>query len=374
MKIPCVLLVVLVLSSADRASAQQAQPPGDAPRQRLPSPPLVPANDGTSPSSSDELREDAESQEPGFLPRAGIGLLGGIGGGLVGAGAGALLGHVAAAPVGCEDELCRGARLSGAYAGALLGVPAGTYFAGRHAGGRGTYASALTGSLVGWGLVAVGQFFVVPEGGFGSAEPDHALGLALLLTLPTVGSTLGYQWAHTRAGRETYRPTSAMGLRLLVEFLFGGTGGVVVGFGGLIGGLGAGSCALNEACSSDGDDLAATSVILTSFTVGTTLGVYGAGVLLGGRGSYLPTLAGGVLGVVTGAAIFYSNRNFATLALLLGGPLVGSMVSYELSHGYAPPGPELPAGKPRAETGLQWVPVIAATPAGGLLGGLAGRF
>ena len=130
MKIPCVLLVVLVLSSADRASAQQAQPAGDAPRQRLPSPPLVPANDGTSPSSSDELREDAESQEPGFLPRAGIGLLGGIGGGLVGAGAGALLGHVAAVPVGCEDELCRGARLSGAYAGALLGVPAGTYFAG----------------------------------------------------------------------------------------------------------------------------------------------------------------------------------------------------------------------------------------------------
>jgi len=374
MKPSCVLLLVLVLSTADRASAQQPQSPEDAPRQSLPSPPLLPANEGTPPPSPADLRENEESQELGFLPRAGIGLLGGIGGGLVGAGAGALIGHGAAAPVGCVDELCSGARLSGAYAGALLGVPAGTYFAGEHAGGRGTYVSALTGSLVGWSLVAVGQFFVVSENGIGDAKLKDAPGLALLLTLPVVGSSLGYQYSHARAGRETSRPTSAMGARLLLEFLLGGTGGAVVGFGGLIGGLGAGTCGLTDACSSDGDDLAVTSVILTSFTVGTSLGVYGAGVLVGGRGSYLPTLAGGVLGVVTGAAVFYSNRTPATLALLLGGPLVGSIVGYEVSHGYAPPGPERPPVSPRAETGIHWVPVIAATPAGGLLGGLAGRF
>jgi hypothetical protein len=107
-------------------------------------------------------------------------------------------------------------------------------------------------------------------------------------------------------------------------------------------------------------------------TVGATGCVYFAGEALGGQGRFLPALLGGLVGTSLGAVSGTVSENTLVLVLGLGiGPIIGSMVGYEVSHSLADPvsGPLSRRGR-----GFEVLPVISATPRGGLLGGLVGRF
>jgi hypothetical protein len=384
MKLASLLVLAVVLSGARPALAQQKPPAQDAPRQDLPPPPLVPANGGTAPSSASPPGEsiprsgDAPREELSFFPRAGLGLLGGLGGGLVWAGVGTMAGQLAVLPVGCEREVCSGARLSGAFVGALLGVPAGTYFAGELTGGRGSYASALAGSLVGWGFVSIGQYLFVANGdGIGDAElDDDGLAVAVLLTLPALGSTLGYQISHAQTTRQPQGPGRWIAVRVLLEVLFGSIGGATAGLGGFIGGFGASSsCSPLEPCSSTGDEIVINTLVVSSLMAGSALGVYAAGRLMKGRGSFLPTIAGAAIGATVAGAALATGETAAGVLLLLSAPLTGAIIGYEVSNALAEAEAEPAVGALRPGAGsLEVLPVIAVTPAGGLLGGLAGRF
>ncbi|WP_224243174.1 hypothetical protein [Hyalangium gracile] len=370
MKVACVLLMV-VLSGAGPASASQSPESTDAPRQPLSTPPLVPAND------AGELiprQESSRRKEPGFLSRAGIGLLGGMGGGLVGAGGGALMGHLLAQPAGCERKVCAGAQLSGAYVGALFGVPAGTYFASRYSEGRGSYVSALAGSMVGWGAVAVGQFVLLSAEGISEADPDDAFPLAVLLTLPALGSTLGYQLSHSLSPQRTYDDDAWVVGRVLLELLFGSVGGAAGAVGGFVGGVGASNCPISESCISTGDELILNSVTFASLTVGSVLGVYGAGVLFRSRGGFLPTLVGGVLGGGMGGLVLATLESDWSVLVIATAPLVGAIIGYEVSNAFAESEAAPAVGTLRPATSLEVLPVVAATPSGGILGGVVGRF
>jgi hypothetical protein len=109
-----------------------------------------------------------------------------------------------------------------------------------------------------------------------------------------------------------------------------------------------------------------------SYSVGVTLGVTLVGNRLGGQGDGVLTFLSALAGSAVGSGIGIATRS--TVALILGmsiGPLIGATMGYELSHtvNTQPPAPEL-----QARSGFRVMPVIGATPGGGILGGLAGRF
>jgi hypothetical protein len=119
------------------------------------------------------------------------------------------------------------------------------------------------------------------------------------------------------------------------------------------------------------------SMVLASGTLVMTTAVYGAGTLAGGRGRFLPTLLGGVLGAVlpgvlysTGMLTTRTPNEVALLGLLGLVGLAGPVVGYELSHSAAP-APKRPG--PSASTGPRVYPVLSASTEGGTLG-LVGQF
>jgi hypothetical protein len=106
-------------------------------------------------------------------------------------------------------------------------------------------------------------------------------------------------------------------------------------------------------------------------TLGPALAVWGIGESIGDRGRFLPTLAGSALGTLSGilALVQLTSRvsDTALLAVIGFGPLLGTLVAYELSRrGPLPSEPEA--------SGVQVHPVVGVSPGGGLVGGLAGRF
>ncbi|MFL5345729.1 MAG: hypothetical protein ACJ8AT_13125 [Hyalangium sp.] len=159
--------------------------------------------------------------------------------------------------------------------------------------------------------------------------------------------------------------------RVLAEAFGGVLGGVGMGIVGLL----AGASALEDFnCAADHAGLCAATVLLVAIPatfVGIPLGVQMAAESLGGRGEFLPSLAGTLLG--TGAGLMYGLSAGGTGPVVTGlivGPLLGAIVGYEISNALVRHGP-LSAS---ADGGPQVVPTVGATPRGGVFGGLSGRF
>jgi hypothetical protein len=111
----------------------------------------------------------------------------------------------------------------------------------------------------------------------------------------------------------------------------------------------------------------------TSAAFGAAVGVTAVGKLLNGRGTFLPTVLGALLGTASAATIgFTADPNTALfVAVVLAGSALGATTGYAISEIYAP-APTRPA--PRAGSGVSVMPVVSATRTGGLIGGLVGRF
>jgi hypothetical protein len=369
MKTPCVLLFTLVLLTAGSGLAQ----PQSSPTAELLSPEASPS------SALAPQPEETEPEEPGFFGRMGIGTLGGIGGGLVGAGAGALTGYGLARlsdPEGCASEFqrtCSGGRLAGVLVGAAIGVPAGTYLARAMTGGQGTYVYALFGNLLaglvaGWGIAAVVDF------SDNDSVTDGAI-MAGFLMLPALGSALLYEHSHAQALGTSLRPTGlrySSAARVSLEVLYGIVGGLMVGVVGFVGGMAAGGCEFPDGCGDSAEQVVADSTFILGAVLGSSLGVYAAGRQTLGRGSFIPVLAGSTLGAVTGTLGFAMDPDAGVPVMLLGS-LVGAFIGYEASHKFTPPPPGATLAR-RSPVKFQVLPVISATPAGGLFGGLAGTF
>lgn len=161
--------------------------------------------------------------------------------------------------------------------------------------------------------------------------------------------------------------------RVIAEVFGGVLGGVGMGIVGLL----AGVSALEDVSCGSGEVCAATILIITvpAVFVGIPLGVQYAGQGLGGRGDFLPSLAGTLLG--TGAGLLYGlsqdGAGYMAVGLIVG-PVLGAVIGYELSHAMnASNSYQARAGSSAAQ-GLRMAPLIGATPRGGFLGGLSGSF
>jgi hypothetical protein len=161
--------------------------------------------------------------------------------------------------------------------------------------------------------------------------------------------------------------------RIIAEAFGGVLGGVGMGIVGLL----AGVSALEDVSCDSQQVCAATLIIITvpAVFVGIPLGVQYAAKDLGGRGEFLPSLAGTLLGTGVGALYGVSQDGNGAMAVgLIVGPVLGAIAGYEISHllnvnrGYA-----MRTGS-SSQPGLRVAPLIGATPRGGFLGGLAGTF
>jgi hypothetical protein len=141
--------------------------------------------------------------------------------------------------------------------------------------------------------------------------------------------------------------------------------GAAGGIAGLLVGLVIGDCNILDGCSSD--VLALTPVVLGLWSA-SAFTVYGTGRLLDGRGGLLPTLLGGALG--SGAGILIGSASDALYLTPLIAAL-GAVIGFEFSHAGTKPEPKK---DPFAAAGLQLTPVVSMLPAGGVFGGLVGRF
>jgi hypothetical protein len=195
------------------------------------------------------------------------------------------------------------------------------------------------------------------------------------LTLPALGSALIYERSHNNAlqpSSRSARAESSAVVRVMIELLYGGLGGIVMGVVGFGAGFAAGGCGFPDGCYTRGDDIVSSSVFATVYTLGVTFGVYAGGRQTGGRGGYVPALVGGALGATVGSAAVGLDKDAALPGILLGS-FVGAIAGYEISNALA--GPDSTSTRPLPTTsGLHAVPVIAPVASGGVIGGLAGRF
>ncbi len=110
--------------------------------------------------------------------------------------------------------------------------------------------------------------------------------------------------------------------------------------------------------------------------LGVPLGVFGAGRLMGVRGSlgasYLGLLAGG--GSALALSLLVRDDEGLVFLSVPAAAILGSILGFELSEA-------LPSNEPRSQPGrstsgpaLLLVPTAGTTPRGGFIGGLSGRF
>jgi hypothetical protein len=160
--------------------------------------------------------------------------------------------------------------------------------------------------------------------------------------------------------------------RVVMEAFGGVLGGVGMGIVGLL----AGVSALEDVNCAGGEDICAATVLVITVPavfVGIPLGVQMAGQSAGGQGQFLPALGGTLLGTAVGAMYGLTSDGSGDLALgLIVGPVVGAILGYEISDALARRG--MPLARSSSHSGPQVAPVIGATPRGGFLGGLVGRF
>ncbi len=188
-----VLFFVLALLCTPVVSAQEAQP---APPPALSTPPLVSAPDPSSaPTAEPEDGALPPSEEPSGVARSSalrltFGLAGGLAGGVGVGGFGLVSGLALNNVSGCKSLEC--ALWPGVLGGSglFVGIPLGTYLAGKLWGGRGTFMAAMGGSLAGWGaglLSAMLLSLVTSESG--------AIYIPIF-GLPIVGAAVGYAISH----------------------------------------------------------------------------------------------------------------------------------------------------------------------------------
>ncbi|MDC0709937.1 hypothetical protein POL68_15795 [Stigmatella sp. ncwal1] len=159
--------------------------------------------------------------------------------------------------------------------------------------------------------------------------------------------------------------------RLMLELLAGAAGGVGIGAVSFL----VGASVISGACNGDSLDCFVPLFMMggAGALIGVPLGVYGAGKLMKGRGQFWPTLIGTVAGAGLGLVSALASQDGTAFILgLSAGPVLGALAGYEISH-WVPRFPTSPSrGLPGR--GVSMLPALLATPGGGLLGGLSGRF
>ena len=170
---------------------------------------------------------------------------------------------------------------------------------------------------------------------------------------PAEGELFPHEYGSTRKPGKPF--TVGRGV---FEFVGGGVMGAGVGFVSLL----LGAAVFSPICGNDAY-ACLIPVFLTGAVgavFGASLGVYGAGKLLGAEGRYWPsflgTLAGAALGIV--GAVAAQNETATALSLTVG-PVLGAIVGYELSHAYG-------------QRGV--LPSVGVTLTGDVTVGLSGRF
>lgn len=161
--------------------------------------------------------------------------------------------------------------------------------------------------------------------------------------------------------------------RIVAEVFGGVLGGVGMGIVGLLVGV----SALEDVSCGSGEVCAATILIITlpAVFVGIPLGVQYAAESLGGRGEFLPSLAGTLLGTWAGVLYGLSQDGGGYLAVGLSvGPLLGAVIGYEISHAMNTSRSYQARAGGASAHGVQVAPLIGATPRGGFLGGLSASF
>ncbi len=157
-----------------------------------------------------------------------------------------------------------------------------------------------------------------------------------------------------------------IGGRVALELL----GGSLIGFVGLL----PGAYLSIRGISSESSDQFFTglAVMAVGLSTGASLGVVGAGGLVGVEGRFLPTFAGAGLGMGAGLLLALTiGPTVGEIAFIpmLAAPIIGAIVGYEFSHARA-----LATEPAPTETAPQVMPLVTVTPRGGILGGLVGRF
>lgn len=218
-----VLLVVLMAAGA--ASAQAPSPEREPFPATLTPPPLVSAPEDDEAQARAASAESSTAETPPaegflvrdtpvraklltryerdehFMSRVGMEVLGGAAGGFVGGGLGFLAGTaLGAATVGCEFASCVISGLVGGAVGVAMALPAGTYFGAHLFEGQGTYAAALVGSLLGWGVAGLGLGVLSA-----TTSVSETVGYALL-ALPVLGASLAYEFSHSAQLGQGQRP------------------------------------------------------------------------------------------------------------------------------------------------------------------------
>lgn len=169
--------------------------------------------------------------------------------------------------------------------------------------------------------------------------------------------------------RETYR-TGSPAIRIPV--------GILVGTGGAILGAIPGTAIMFQDFCLDCSD-GAEGVVLGFFVgvagmaLGSALAIDLVGDALDGQGRFWPTLGGVVLGslagILGGFAIAAGGAGESGLLVAMLGPAVGGVLAYELSDTTVRRETlAASASRPRI------APLVAVSPRGGLIGGLAGTF
>ncbi|HVG58194.1 MAG TPA: hypothetical protein VNA24_06540 [Hyalangium sp.] len=152
--------------------------------------------------------------------------------------------------------------------------------------------------------------------------------------------------------------------------------GTLAGAGGLVGGflLGLGlapSCdPFDDVCSGHEIFLQTSPALLATGFL-SSLVVYGMGSALHGEGDVITTLLGAFAGAAAGAMLTVAVANYGAILSIPPLAAVGAVIAYEISDSSW----EREQAKARlGSSRLQWTPVVAVTPGGGVLGGLMGRF
>ncbi|ADO68411.1 hypothetical protein [Stigmatella aurantiaca] len=217
---------------------------------------------------------------------------------------------------------------------------------------------------------AVMVVLLAPFAGFADSSDPRALSPPPLVSSQESGESSPSAALFPHPVESSLPPEPApLAARLMLELLSGTVGGLGLGAAGLFLGLGLVSC--NGEYFGCGFFLFVPAGV--GILIGAPLGVYGAGKLLRGQGAFWSSFLGAFVG--TGLGLFAGLASQSDVALLLGlagGPVVGGIVGFELSHAANWPPARLGAAPP--EPGVSLLPVLAAVPGGGLFGGLAGRF
>jgi hypothetical protein len=155
--------------------------------------------------------------------------------------------------------------------------------------------------------------------------------------------------------------------------------------GGIVGGVGVGLltllAVLPTLTADECDGWKSTCGVVTllvgipATAAGMALGVDMAGAKLGGRGDFGSAMLGLLGGAGAGVIFGVTGHGTPRWVLgLIGGPLLGAIVGYEISNILAHTAQPPPGRAGHSSTGLKMTPVVGTTSHGGILGGLMGRF